>query len=80
MCRDFQLTELSPGNGEWIDTGIVPVLLPKEENKRKWGELIRDMEQALLRCQPKRAERDIEEEKRKIMELEREREYEEVPF
>lgn len=66
-CLDYVATRLEHGNAEWVDTGIVPKLLTREENKRRWHELRATMERNEIRGL--RSGRDLETQKRILRDL-----------
>ena len=47
QCGQFVMTELLPEHGQWRDTRIVPVLVPRAENQRRMGALWRQLERLL---------------------------------
>lgn len=80
-CGDYVLTKLDPRPGEWVDTRIVPRLLHREENLRRWKALGASLDAKTINAQLKH--RDLQAEKAKILDDERkrhERDREEVPF
>lgn len=78
FCRDcvtYVSSRLEPDNGEWVDTGRIPVLLSRQENQRRWGELVTHLEAKLIAG---REGKPAEQQKRELAEWIAEQE--EVPF
>ncbi len=74
-CMDYVATRLDAVAGEWVDTRQVSHLYGREENQRRWGFLVRDLE---LRQLAGRTPKPVEQQKRELREWEQHRE--EVPF
>jgi len=80
VCMTYVATRLVPEGGRWRETGEVPTLLSREENKRRMHALVQQIELAQLAKLS--TPRDLQSEKARILADERERhaEAEQVPF
>lgn len=80
VCLQYVLNQLTPGVGEWVDTRKVRSLLSRDENKRRIHGLVDLVNAKLLQGNKPLVARDIEAEKRAILDQEKARTAERVPF